>query len=279
MRCVRPGVPGMAQLRASVFSSRRKGWKPSRLGAELHLDLGQLADVRDAPGLGAVGEVAVGEQDHRRHVLEREAHGLDRHVEAVARASRPRARTAALRCCGRRRPAADRPARSWSAGPCSARRAECRRSRAAARRRRRGRCASILSAMPGPLVLVTPSLPAYDAPIAEQIAAISSSAWIVRHAELLVLAELVQDVARRRDRVSAEHERQPDSCEAAIRPERRRGVAADVAVHALFDRGGRHLVAVLRDLADLAEGVAGLERRDVGLRRAPGACRTCSRST
>src|SRR5690606_20719851 len=39
--------------------------------------------------------------------------------------------------------------------------------------------ASPLSAMPGPEVEVAPIAPAYDAPIAEQIAAISSSAWNV----------------------------------------------------------------------------------------------------
>ena len=37
----------------------------------------------------------------------------------------------------------------------------------------------LLSAMPGPLVVVTPSAPPYAAPIAAQIAAISSSAWKV----------------------------------------------------------------------------------------------------
>ena len=39
--------------------------------------------------------------------------------------------------------------------------------------------ASPLSAMPGPDDEVTPNCPAYDAPIAEAIAAISSSAWKV----------------------------------------------------------------------------------------------------
>ena len=39
--------------------------------------------------------------------------------------------------------------------------------------------ASPFSAMPGPELLVTPSCPAQLAPMAEQIAAISSSAWKV----------------------------------------------------------------------------------------------------
>ena len=38
---------------------------------------------------------------------------------------------------------------------------------------------SVLSAMPGPELDVTPSEPAYDAPMAAPIAAISSSAWKV----------------------------------------------------------------------------------------------------
>ena len=39
---------------------------------------------------------------------------------------------------------------------------------------------SVLRSSPGPLVAVTPSEPANDAPSAIEAAAISSSAWIVR---------------------------------------------------------------------------------------------------
>ena len=86
-----------------------------------------------------------------------------------------------------------------------------------------------------------------------------------RDAEVLVLAELVQDVARRRDRVGAEHERRgPLSCGGRDQTERGRGVAADVAVHALVHGRRRHLVAMLENLRGFAVGVPGLERGDVG---------------
>ena len=45
--------------------------------------------------------------------------------------------------------------------------------------------ASLLSAMPGPELAVSPSAPPYDAPIAAPIAAISSSAWNARTPKFL----------------------------------------------------------------------------------------------
>src|SRR5437763_6585159 len=50
--------------------------------------------------------------------------------------------------------------------------------------------ASVFSATPGPELDVTPSAPAKDAPIAEQMAAISSSAWKVRTPYALRAARL-----------------------------------------------------------------------------------------
>jgi hypothetical protein len=47
-------------------------------------------------------------------------------------------------------------------------------------------------------------------------------------AEVLVARELLEDRARRRDRVGAEEERQPESRDAATSPERQRLVAGDV---------------------------------------------------
>ena len=49
------------------------------------LDPRQLVDVRHLPRLGPVGEVAVGQQEHRAHEPGGDPHGLDRHVEAVGR--------------------------------------------------------------------------------------------------------------------------------------------------------------------------------------------------
>ena len=70
---VRPEVPrAVGQLVVEVLGER-------------HRDVGEVVDVGEAPGLGAVGEVPVGQHDDRRAVLEREAHAFERGVEAVAR--------------------------------------------------------------------------------------------------------------------------------------------------------------------------------------------------
>ena len=85
MRCSRPAVPGTAHGRASVSGSRRYGWKipPSAVAFETR-DVREVGEVRDRPRLGAGGEERVGEVDDRGHVLERDAGGLDREVEALA---------------------------------------------------------------------------------------------------------------------------------------------------------------------------------------------------
>ena len=90
MRCSRPGVPGIAHGRASVAGSRRYGRNvvPSSavgLGGELDPQVGQVGDLGQQPRLGAVGDVAVGEQHHRRAVGQRDPGRLDRGVEAVGR--------------------------------------------------------------------------------------------------------------------------------------------------------------------------------------------------
>ena len=77
-------MPGTAHGRASVFGSRSYGWNVSfsvQFGTEMS---GQVVDVRDQPRLGAGGEERVRQVDDRRHVLQGEAPGLDREVEALA---------------------------------------------------------------------------------------------------------------------------------------------------------------------------------------------------
>ena len=93
MRCSRPAVPGTAHGRARVSSSRRKGWKvgsplgstPLGSAGELDVQVGQLVDARDAPRLGPVGEVAVGQQEDRGAVGRGDAHGIHGGAEAVGR--------------------------------------------------------------------------------------------------------------------------------------------------------------------------------------------------
>ena len=97
-------------------------------------------------------------------------------------------------------------------------------------------------------------------------AAISSSACIVLHAEVLELRQLVEDVRRRRDRVAGVDERQ-----LGLLRRRRRGPNAsavlpiDVAVGAGRERRRLDLEGMVEQLGGLAEVAAGLERRDVGV--------------
>ena len=124
MRCSRPGVPGIAHGRASVSRVALVGQERLAVrGRELDLDRRERADVGDPPRLGAVREVRVGEQVDRRAVGERDAHRLDRGVEAVARRRRRDHRARATRSCGRRAPSAGRPAPASSACRSTGRRA------------------------------------------------------------------------------------------------------------------------------------------------------------
>ena len=85
----------MAQGRARVSGSlleREERWLAAvaaplvRAGErELVPQLGQVGDVGDPPGLRAVGQVAVGQDDHRGAVLGGDPDRLERDVEAVRR--------------------------------------------------------------------------------------------------------------------------------------------------------------------------------------------------
>ena len=86
-----------------------------------------------------------------------------------------------------------------------------------------------------------------------------------RDAEPLVLAQLVQDVGGRRDRVGAEEQRQPGLGRAGDQAVGQRQVAGDVAVGAGGHRRRLDLVLHRERLGGLAEVPARLERRDVGV--------------
>ena len=58
------------------------------LGGERHGDVRQRRDVGEPPRLRTVGEVAVGQQDHRGAVLERDPDRLDGRLETMGRAVR-----------------------------------------------------------------------------------------------------------------------------------------------------------------------------------------------
>ena len=89
---------------------------------------GRSVDVRDPPRLGAVGEVAVGQQHHRRHVGDARSGPPRWRRRSSRRATAAATIGTGPRRCGRTSPAAGRPARSWSAGRSTGRRAARRRS-------------------------------------------------------------------------------------------------------------------------------------------------------
>ena len=84
-------------------------------------------------------------------------------------------------------------------------------------------------------------------------------------AEVLVARELVQDVARRGDRVAAVDELAVGQLRGSHETERGRLVARDVAVRARLELGRRDAVRRVEHLGRLAEGVAGLQRALVRL--------------
>ena len=125
----------------------------------------QAVDVGQQPRLGAVGQVAVGQQDHRRAVLDGDAGRLDRRRRSTAPG------------CGRRRSAAGaspwRPYMRLSRSACSVLVGQPG-GRAAAldvddhsgsSRLTARPMVSPLSARPGPLVVVQPEVPPNAAPI------------------------------------------------------------------------------------------------------------------
>ena len=115
---------------------RRRGSARSANGTEMS---GSVRQVGEPPRLGAVRQVAVGEQDHRRAVLDRDAGRFDRREEAVRRAHRRDDRERRLAVTAVHRHAAGRRPRSWWAGRSTGRPSGCRSRAAAARGSRRGR--------------------------------------------------------------------------------------------------------------------------------------------
>ena len=52
---------------------------------ERNLDIGQVARLRETPGLGAVGNITVAQEQHRRHVLQGDAAGLEHGLKTIGR--------------------------------------------------------------------------------------------------------------------------------------------------------------------------------------------------
>ena len=138
---------------------------------------------------------------------------------------------------------------------------------------------SLFSARPGPDVVVTPRCPPKAAPERGADAGDLVLGLERAHAEPLVLAELVQDVRRRRDRVRAEEQRQLGAPRGGEQPVGQRQVAGDVAVGAGAYRGGLDLVGDREVLGGLAEAPARLERGAVRVEEVGLGWRTSCRGT
>ena len=219
---------------------------------------GRVVDVGDAPRLRAVGQVAVREQEHRRAVGDGDPDRLERGVEAVRRRARRDDRDRRLAVAAEHRL---QQVGLLGLGRQAGRRAaalDVARPPAAARARPPARSSRPSARCPGPDVVVTPSAPPNDAPSAAPMPAISSSAWNVRTPNRLCLAQLVQDVRGRGDRVRAEEQRRARTAAAAATspyasarlPEMLRYVPGGIVRR-------RHLVRDREVLGGLAEVPAG----------------------
>ena len=229
MRCSSPAVPGhrprpgerlrvaqvgperrVAAVRRAVCVGARSRTRPAGPAGR--------STVGDPPRLGAVGQVAVGEQDHRHAVRRGDPRRLQRGVEAVG--GRPR------RHDRHRRLAVAAEHRLQQVGLLGLGRHARSRGRRAARRRRSAAArgtppspiVSALSARPGPEVEVTASDPPYAAPSAAPTAAISSSAWKVRTPNRLCLDSSCRMSEAGVIGYEPRNSGSPLRCEAATRP-------------------------------------------------------------
>ena len=136
------------------------------------------------PRLGAVGDVAIAEDEHRCHVADGDLPGVLNDVEAIAGTlcSQHRHRAFAVAAAnGLQQVGLFGFGRQAGARPAALHVHDDQRQLS----HHRQPDPFLLSAMPGPLEVVTASDPPNAAPMAEVIAAISSSAWNVRTPKFL----------------------------------------------------------------------------------------------
>ena len=232
----------------------------------LHRELGIGADIGHRPRLGRVGNIAVGQQDHRGHVLRRDPHRLDRAIEGIAGAAGgdhrdrgiavaaiDRLIKVALLGLGRqagRRPAALRV--DDYQGQLGHHRQAHRlglerdtRARAGGDAQMPGVRGANRSGNRGDLIL---SLEGGDA-------------------EFLEADQIVQDRAGRRDRIAAKEHRQMRQLRTGYQPQRDRFGPGDGAIEPgrSFDRIDMALVQLSAEFRGFAIGVPGIKRGNVGL--------------
>ena len=81
-RCAGNGPGPRKSLRIALV--RQISRSDSCFGRKFHGEVRNFINVRNLPGLGAVGKVAVGKNNHRNHVLDGDAAGFERGPEAIA---------------------------------------------------------------------------------------------------------------------------------------------------------------------------------------------------
>ena len=277
MRCSKPGrarqwpTAAPAARRAGTAGTPRRS---PRTGM-LDLDLRQVGVLRNPPRLGAVGDVAVGEQHARASCSARPTARLPARCRSNRPGCWPRSPASGTRRCGRTAPATGRPARSSSANRCDG----------------PPRCtlmtiigSSVITARPMRFALERDARPAAGRDRHRPGERGADRRGHRRdfvlglereHVEILVLGQLVQNVAGRRDRIAPRNSRLPLSRAAVIRPQ----ASAVLPMMLVYLPGGqlglRHVELRVDRLDRFAVVVAGLERGRVGL----GDFRPCGRTS
>ena len=151
----------------------RRRWCGGRM---LDFDRLHQRSIWNSPWFRAVCQIAVRKHASPASCSERQSPRLLERSQNNLPGFGPPRPASGIRHCDRRVPAANRPVRSWSADPCSGPPRCTLMTSIGSSVITANPIASCLSAMPGPLDAVTPIGPPNAAPMADVMAAISSSA-------------------------------------------------------------------------------------------------------
>ena len=252
--------PGSRQRHGIALVRAERG----RVGVVGDRDVRQVGQLRQAPGLRAVGQVGVRQVGHGGHVLERQAAGLDGQVEALGRRGRGHDRH------GRIAVAAEHDLQQVGllglggharGGPGALHvdddEGQLHHDRETHGLRLEGDARAGGSRQPQ---RSTEGGADGRADGRDLVLRLEGA-----HAEVLVGRELVQDLAGGRDGVGGVDEVPPGQLGGGHEAQGGGLVAVDVAIGAGGQPGRLDAEAVVEDLRRLAEGVAGLERPQVGL--------------
>ena len=252
--------------RALVVALVGKQFLATRLAQEFGRERLVGVRVRDFPRLGGVGDVAVGQQHHRSHVLHRDAARLDRAFERIGRAARGdhrQRRIAIATVDGLVKVALL--GLGWQAGarPAALGVDDDQRQFGHDRQTHRlGLQRDARTAGRGDAQLPGIARPDGGADRGDFILRLEGG-----DAEFLQPRKVVQDRGCGRDGIAAEEHRQFRKLRARNQPQRNRLRPGDRAIQPRLAGDGRDIVAARRagQFRRLAIGVTGVERGDVGL--------------